>query len=114
MNGLLHIYQFPFKANYHTRNTHIKEHGLENIISNFTRPGQGHRIVFKSIYKISTGEEIKLNLKWEREYRLKERHAKMLLSLRLQSKNSNSDVQLKLVISQSIQDGNSTSIPKPE
>jgi len=72
MNGLLHIYQFPCKANYHTRNTHIKEHGLENIISNFTRPGQGDRTVFKCIYKINTEEQIKSNLKWEREYRLKE------------------------------------------
>src|SRR5215831_10648655 len=73
MNGLLHIYQFPCKTNYHTRNTHIKEHGLTNILSNFTdlRPSQGDRIVFKCIYKINTEEQIKSNLKWEREYRLK-------------------------------------------
>src|SRR5215469_15595037 len=71
MNGLLHIYQFPCKTDYHTRNTHIKEHGLENMISNSTRPGQGDRIVFKC-YKINTEERIKSNLKWEREYRLKE------------------------------------------
>ena len=72
-NGLLHIYQFPCKTNYHTRNTHIKEHGLTNILSNFTdlRPSQGDRIVFNCIYKINTEEEIKSNLKWEREYRLK-------------------------------------------
>ena len=62
------------KTNYHTRNTHIKEHGLTNILSNFTdlRPSQGDRIVFKCIYKINTEEEIKSNLKWECEYRLKE------------------------------------------
>ncbi|MGC2573698.1 MAG: MEDS domain-containing protein [Candidatus Nitrosopolaris sp.] len=71
MNGLLHIYQCPCKTNYHTRNTHIKEHGLENIISNFTRPGQGDRMVFKC-HKINTEERIKSTLKWEREYRLKE------------------------------------------
>lgn len=67
-NGLLHIYQFPCKTNYHPRNTYIKEHGLVNIISNFTRPGQGDRIVFKC-HKINTEEQIKSNLKWEREYR---------------------------------------------
>jgi hypothetical protein len=72
MNGLLHIYQFPCKINYHPRNTRIKENRLENILSNFTRPGQGDRIVFKSIYKTNTEEEIKSNLRWEREYRLKE------------------------------------------
>jgi predicted DNA binding CopG/RHH family protein len=74
MNGLLHIYQFPCNTNYHLRNTHIKEHGLANILSNFTdlSPSQGDRIVFKCIYKINTEEEIKSNLKWEREYRLKE------------------------------------------
>ena len=72
MNGFLHIYQFPCKTNYHPRNAHIKENRLEHIISNFTRPGQGDRIVFKSIYKINTEEQIKSNLNWEREYRLKE------------------------------------------
>jgi len=72
MNGLLHIYVLPCKTSYHTRNTHIKENGLENIISNSTGPGQGDRIVFKCIYKINTEEQIKSNLKWEREYRLKE------------------------------------------
>ena len=71
MNGLLHIYQFPCETNYHPRNTHIKENRLENILSNFTRPGQGDRIVFNH-YKINTEEQIKSNLKWEREYRLKE------------------------------------------
>jgi archaellum biogenesis ATPase FlaH len=71
MNGLLHIYQFPCKTNYHTRNIHIKEHGLANMISNFIRPGPGDRIVFKR-HKINTEEQIKSNLKWEREYRLKE------------------------------------------
>jgi hypothetical protein len=69
MNGLLHIYQFPCKT--HTRNTRIKEHDLEKIISNFTRPGQGDRIVFKC-YQINTQEQTKSNLNWEREYRLKE------------------------------------------
>ena len=71
MNGLLHIYQFPCKTDYNTRDTHIKEHGLANIISNFTRPGQGDRMVFKC-YKTNTEEQIKSNLKWERECRLKE------------------------------------------
>jgi len=72
MNGLLHIYQFPCKTNYHARNTDFNEHRLGNITSNFTRPGQGDRIVFKCIYKINTEEQIKSNLKWEYEYRLKE------------------------------------------
>jgi len=71
-NGLLHIYQFLCKTNYHTRNTHIKEHGLANMISNCTRPGQGDRIVFKCYKLINTEEQIKSILKWEREYRLKE------------------------------------------
>jgi hypothetical protein len=72
MHGLLHIYQFPCKANYHPRNIHINENGLENILSNFTWPGQGDRMVFNYLYKIDTEEQINSNLKWEREYRLKE------------------------------------------
>jgi hypothetical protein len=71
MNGFLHINQFPCKTNYHPRNANIKENGLENILSNL-RPGQEDRIVFNCIYNINTEEQIKSNLKWEREYRLKE------------------------------------------
>ncbi|HEY6884439.1 MAG TPA: MEDS domain-containing protein [Nitrososphaeraceae archaeon] len=71
LNGLLHVYQVPSLTDYRPRDFHIRENGLENTPSNFTGLGRSDRIVLRCIYKINTEEQIKSNLKWERQYRLK-------------------------------------------
>ena len=72
-NNQLLIYQIPNLASY----SQVPPQALERLLQfalhpDWTSDGQPSRLVLKCIFKVSTKEEIKSNLEWERDYRIRD------------------------------------------
>ncbi len=70
MNGLLYCYEVSSLTDYHQRDLHTDESGLEDTL-NFTKLAQTERLVLRYPYNINPRDQIKSILEWEHKYRLK-------------------------------------------
>jgi hypothetical protein len=65
---LLHIHQIPSLTDYDDTDSRMEKEGFEHAALNSSTLGQTDRIVLRCVYKITSEEQRKSNLKWEYDY----------------------------------------------
>ena len=69
--GLLFVYKIPNLTEYSNINQTTLQKLSEFALRPWTKDNQPERVVLRCIFKTNTEEQIRSNLEWEREYRLK-------------------------------------------